>query len=228
MAESPLDPHGATPRELRDRVRLEQRGVPFLVLRDDEERQVLVELPPTRERLTIGRTGASDVTLAWDHRVSRAHAALERVSGEWSVIDDGLSRNGTWVNGERLTGRRRLRDGDTIRLGSTLVAFRAPPDGATESETLTAAAGAPAPDALSPAQRRVLVALCRPYKESTYATPASNPEIAAELTVSVEAVRTTMKQLFTLFGIDDLPQGQKRASLALQALRSGAIARRDL
>ena len=37
------------------------------------------------------------------------HAALERVGDAWALIDDGLSHNGTWVNGERLIGRRRLR-----------------------------------------------------------------------------------------------------------------------
>ena len=34
---------------------------------------------------------------------------------DWTVVDDGLSRNGTYVNGERIHGRRRLVDGDTPR-----------------------------------------------------------------------------------------------------------------
>jgi FHA domain len=229
VGDSPLDLHGATPGELQERIRLEERGVPFLVLRDGDGRQLLVELAPDRERVTLGRSRECDVTLAWDHRVSRVHAALERVGGAWSVVDDGLSRNGTWVNGERLAGRHRLRDGDTLRVGAGVLAFRAPGEaGSVSGPTLTAAGAPPTGDVLTPAQRRVLVALCRPYRDSAIATPASNPDIARELTVSVEAVRTTMRQLFELFGIEDLPQGQKRASLALQALRSGAIARRDL
>ena len=60
------------------------------------------------------------------------------------------------------------------------------------------------------------------------ATPASNPAIADELSVSVDAVKSTMRLLFDLFGIGDLPQNQKRASLALQALRGGVLSRRDL
>jgi hypothetical protein len=44
----------------------------------------------------------------------------------------------------------------------------------------------------------------------------------------VDAVKTTMRALFELFGIGDLPQNQKRASLALQALREGVVSRRDL
>jgi DNA-binding NarL/FixJ family response regulator len=81
---------------------------------------------------------------------------------------------------------------------------------------------------LTPAQRRVLIALCRPFKDSTYATPATNQQIADELVVSVDAVKSTLRALFEVFGVDALPQNQKRASLALQALRTGVITRRDL
>ena len=81
---------------------------------------------------------------------------------------------------------------------------------------------------LTPAQRRVLIALCRPFKDSTYATPATNQQIADELVVSVDAIKSTLRALFEVFGVDALPQNQKRASLALQALRTGVITRRDL
>ena len=46
------------------------------------------------------------------------HAALERAGEEWTVVDDGLSHNGTFVAGERVTARRRLRDGDVIAIGA--------------------------------------------------------------------------------------------------------------
>jgi hypothetical protein len=46
--------------------------------------------------------------------------------------------------------------------------------------------------------------------------------------VGVDAVKSTLKALFAAFAVDDLPQNQKRATLALQALRTGAVARRDL
>jgi DNA-binding NarL/FixJ family response regulator len=81
---------------------------------------------------------------------------------------------------------------------------------------------------LTPAQRRVLVALCRPFKDAGYATPATNQQIADELVVSVDAVKSTLRALFEVFGVDALPQNQKRASLALQAMRTGVITRRDL
>ena len=66
----------------------------------------------------------------------------------------------------------------------------------------------------------MLIALCRPFKDSTYATPATNQQIADELVVSVDAVKSTLRALFEVFGVDALPQNQKRASLALQAMRT--------
>ena len=54
------------------------------------------------------------------------HASLERLGDDWVLVDDGLSRNGSFVNGERMRGRRRLYDGDELRFGQTQVSFHAP------------------------------------------------------------------------------------------------------
>src|SRR5918998_4382869 len=142
MGRSPLAPHSALPAELRDRVDAEGRGTPFLVFRDGEGRQRIVELPPTAERLTVGRRSSNDVALPWDTEASRVHAELERIGEDWIVADDGLSRNGSFVNGARLSGRRRLRDGDTLRFGGTTVAFFAPPPGGSMG---TGGPGSPTP-----------------------------------------------------------------------------------
>jgi pSer/pThr/pTyr-binding forkhead associated (FHA) protein len=222
---SPLDPHASTPVELRDRIAAERRGRPFLVHRDDDGAQVITELE--RNRVTIGRNEGNDVRLEWDAGVSRVHAALERLGSEWMVSDDGLSRNGTWVNGERLSGRRRLRDGDVIAVGNSTIAF-CDPDDAPSSQSTLSTHGPGLAALMTPAQRRVLVALCRPFRDASYAAPATNQQIADELVVSVDAVKSTLKLLFAAFGIDDLPQNQKRATLAQAALRSGVITRRDL
>jgi len=227
VSQSPLDAHVASPEELRDRIAAERRGAPFLVYRTDAGRQVLVDLGSAGDRLTIGRRASNHVALEWDSRVSRVHAALERVGDDWAVMDDGLSHNGTWVNGERLTGRRRLGDGDTISVGATAVVFRAPA-GSSASRPTMSAVGPHLGELLTPAQRRVLLALCRPFNDSPYGTPASNQRIADELVVSVDTVKGTLRALFGVFGIDDLPQNEKRASLALEALRTGVVSRRDL
>jgi hypothetical protein len=155
------------------------------------------------------------------------HAALERIGDDWTVVDDGLSHNGTHLNGSRVTSRQRLKDGDVLTIGGVALAFRAP-GGESMSRPTVTAMGPHVGELLTPAQRRVLIALCRPFKDSTYATPATNQQIADELVVSVDAVKSTLRALFEVFGVDALPQNQKRASLALQAMRTGVITRRDL
>jgi pSer/pThr/pTyr-binding forkhead associated (FHA) protein len=182
---------------------------PFLLYRDGAGEQVVVELKPGR--LTIGRRAANDVALPWDPEVSRVHAELSHMGGEWIVCDEGVSYNGTFVNAERVRGRRRLRGGDVIAVGDTLIAFCAPASGST----VATAAKEPAPAvAITPAQRRVLEALCRPLDDPGRAAPASNQEIADELVLSVETVKGTLRALFERFELEALPQNQKRAALA--------------
>jgi predicted component of type VI protein secretion system len=197
-----------------------------LVYRDDSGAQLFVPLEGATA-LTIGRGSGCDVRLAWDERVSRVHAALERVGSDWALVDDGLSRNGTFLNGERLTGRRRLHDGDTFVLGSTSFRFRDTSRGATKltkvGEQLVTAAS------LSPTQRQIVTALCRPYKhDDPYATPASNQQIADEMFLSVDAVKTHLRTLFQKFHIEDLPQNQKRVKLVERVLGLGLVSRREL
>jgi predicted component of type VI protein secretion system len=199
---------------------------PVLVYRDDTGVQRFVPLEG-RNSLTIGRSSGCEVRLAWDERVSRVHAALDLVGHDWTLVDDGLSRNGTFLNGERLNGRRRLRDGDTFVLGSTSFRFRNTSRATTQltkvGEQLVTAAS------LSPTQRQIVIALCRPYKhDDPYATPASNQRIADELFLSVDAVKTQLRLLFQKFQIEDLPQNQKRVKLVERILGLGLVSRRDL
>jgi pSer/pThr/pTyr-binding forkhead associated (FHA) protein len=227
VTDSPLHSHTSSPRELGERIAAERGGGAFLLYRDGDGAQVIVPLDEHEDRLTIGRRPSNEVALDWDSEVSRVHAALERTGEEWTVIDDGLSHNGTFVAGERVTARRRLRDGDVIAIGGTTIAFCAPSQSSTSMATVTSV-GPHVVELLTPAQRRVLVALCRPFRDSTYSTPATNQQIADELVVSVDAVKSNLRALFSAFGVDDLPQNQKRASLALRALRTGVVSRRDL
>ena len=83
----------------------------------------------------------------------------------------------------------------------------------------------PAAPELGDTQRKVLLALCRPLAAGTTyaATPASNQEIADEVVISVAAVKSNLRVLFTKFGVDDEPQNRKRAALADRALQSGAV-----
>ena len=225
MQRSPLEPFRSTPEELRDRVHAERRGLPFLVLRDDADEQRIVDL--AGERLSVGRSPQCDLALVWDPKVSRLHAELECVGEHWIVVDDGLSSNGTVVSGERVIGRRRLRHGDLIRIGDTLVAFCTPADavvGTTLADDLRIAAAS-----VTDAQHKVLIALCRPLKGGlTDAIPATNPQIAEELVLSVAAVKTHLRTLFRTFKLDELPQSEKRRKLVAAAFANGLVHDRDL
>src|SRR5215218_7758389 len=125
VPESPLDAHVATPQDLKDRIAAERRGTPFLVYRNADDQQVIVDLHPGGERITLGRRPSNDVVLDWDSEISRVHAALECIGEDWTVVDDGLSHNGTYLNGSRVTSRQRLRDGDVITAGGVALAYRA-------------------------------------------------------------------------------------------------------
>jgi len=225
MAQSPLQAHSATPAELRERIEAERRGRPFLVFRDGDGAQRLHDLSG-RERLSVGRGSGNELSLPWDTEVSRLHAELEAIAGEWTVTDDGLSRNGTFVNGTRISGRTRLRDGDLLRVGQTSIAYRRP-EAEDSMPTQVAGARLTLTD-LPPTQRQVLVALARPYKTNEFAVPATNQDIAGELHLSVDAVKSHLRTLFQRFGIEHLPQNQKRSRLVAEALQSGLISTRDL
>jgi pSer/pThr/pTyr-binding forkhead associated (FHA) protein len=213
--------------ELKAQIEAERAGRPFLVFRDGGDSQRIVTIEDGTSELWVGRGESADVRLDWDEEVSALHAQIEVVRDECALRDDGLSRNGSFVNEERVHGRRRLRDGDTLRFGRTAVLFRRPGDSAPEATVV--ASEVPAAATISPGQRRVLVALCRPYKDgAAFATPATNQAIAEELHLSVDAVKTHLRALFEKLGVEDLPQNRKRVALAERALQSGAIGRHDL
>jgi pSer/pThr/pTyr-binding forkhead associated (FHA) protein len=227
MHSSPLTPHSASPVELKERVETERRGRPFLLYRDGGGNQRIVVLDDEEDRLTVGRRPSNPIGLSWDVNVSRVHAQLERVGDAWTIADDGLSRNGTFVNGDRVAGRRRLIDGDVMRFGDTTIAYVEPQRG--ESRVTSDQEESPLAASVSAAQRRVLLALCRPYKDAGgYAAPASNKEIADELCIGIDAVKTHMRSLFHAFGVGHLPQNQKRARLAERAFRTGIVNEREL
>src|SRR3954447_27088274 len=115
----PLEPHSSTASELKALIEMERAGQPFIAWRDEACTLQLRPLSP--HGLAIGRTTQCAISLGWDRAVSSVHAEVRPLAGEWVIVDDGLSRNGTFVGGERIVGRRRLRDGDRISVGKTVL-----------------------------------------------------------------------------------------------------------
>jgi class 3 adenylate cyclase len=109
---------------LHDRIEAERRGSAYVIFQDGGGKQQVVTLDDGGT-VNVGRRTENDVALAWDQEVSREHAQLLRSEEGWTLVDVG-SRNGSYLNGQRVSGRQPLRDGDVLRFGDTVVLFRAP------------------------------------------------------------------------------------------------------
>jgi len=217
-------PH-RSPAELQAVIAAERTGHPFLVWRDADGRQRILSLGPDCWRVTIGRDAAADVALAGDAEVSRAHALIERVGEGWTFVDDGLSRNGSFINQTRVLGRRRLVDHDRITCGTSDITFREPVRKLGDSTVSSQGIVPVLP--LSPMQRKVLIALCRPVQLSDTATPATNRQIADEVHLTVDAVKAHLRVLFDRYDLSALPQNEKRGRLVATVLVSGAVTAKE-
>jgi len=170
---------------------------------------------PERDTAILGRSKNCDWHLPDPkNAISSRHAELRRDGDGWVIKD--ISTNGTFINEERVQGRRTLRHLDVIRVGHTRLRFHDP--SATTDSKLTEVASQAAIPVLTPAQLRVLVALCRPAEG-----PASNEEIAEELTVSIDTVKTHMRALFDAFHLQSSAPYRKRFELVRLAVDAGLV-----
>jgi predicted component of type VI protein secretion system len=175
-------------------------------------------LPLENAQVTVGRAPSNDVPLPWDAKASRLHAVLEHLAGGWCVRDLS-SRNGTFVNGERVDRDRPLGPGDEIRIGGTRLVFRAERSGTDQGVT----EGADRPPELTPREREVLLALFRPaLAGEVFSEPASTRDMAKALSVSEPAVKQHLLKLYDKFGIYEGGE-RRRVRLANEALRRGAV-----
>lgn len=215
-------PGPTTARELQAVIHAERENAPFFVYRNPAGEQRLVRFDLKQGQLTIGRSPTADIRIDWDGQVSTLHAVIQRLAGEVTLVDDGLSTNGSYVNGQRVRGMRRLRDRDTLRVGRTVVLVRNVGD--RERKTTVAASPEAFAFGLTDQQRRVLGVLCRPLRfANALATLPTNQEIADEVHLSVAAVKLHLRTLFDKFNIAHLPQNKKRLVLAQRALESGLL-----
>ncbi len=208
------------------RLAAERLGLPFLVYRDGDGHQRIHPLDRGRRSVTIGRRDEADISLPWDPECSRLHAELELRAGEWTISDDGLSQNGTWVNELRLVGRRRLSDGDDVRVGRTHLIF-ANPVSVGIGPTLVPGELSATPR-FSDQQQRLLRSLCRPLMGDGEGTvPATDDVIAAETGIPARTVTTELDHLTRALALDEGSPEKRRRELALLAVRSGLVAADD-
>ncbi|MCV7250720.1 FHA domain-containing protein [Mycobacterium hackensackense] len=180
-------------------------------------------IPLADERVTIGKAPTNLVALAHDQTVSRLHAVLENLGSAWSLRDVG-SRNGTFVNGEKIGHERVLRSGDEVRVGNSRLVFwdsRSTGDTALADATVSAEPVAQAPR-LTPRELDVVLALCRPLVSGDpFPEPASVRRLATELVVTEAAVKQHLQNLYDKFAVP--ADGDRRVRLANEALRRGAV-----
>ena len=205
------------------RLAAERLGLPFLVYRDGDGRQRIHPLERGRRSVTIGRRDEADISLPWDPECSRLHAELELRAGEWTISDDGLSQNGTWVNELRLVGRRRLADGDDVRVGRTHLIF-ANPVSIGIGPTLVPGELSATPR-FSDQQQKLLRGLCRPLMgDGDGLAPATDEAISRWAGIPTSTVTTELDHLTRALSLDEGPPDVRRRELALLALRSGLVA----
>jgi hypothetical protein len=178
-------------------------------------------IPLTGQRVTIGKSETNVVALEHDATVSRLHAVLENLGQAWSIRDLG-SRNGTFINGEKIAAEKVLKSGDELRVGTSRLVFWAVKEAdepAAKDETVSAE---PAPPRLTPRELEVLVVLCRPLvSDVPFPGPASVRDMAQELFVTEAAVKQHLQNLYDKF---DIPaEGERRLRLANEAIRRGAV-----
>jgi phosphoserine phosphatase RsbU/P len=80
------------------------------------------------ERLVLGRSSTTELCFPEDAGLSRQHLAFEQEGDGWAIRDLG-SKNGTLLNGSRLTGAKRLRPGDRVSAGHLVMVFDDPGNG---------------------------------------------------------------------------------------------------
>ncbi len=169
------------------------------------------------EVTTVGRGTAVDVRLG-DPSVSRLHAEIVRRGPYAYVVDLGLSRNGTRVNG-RPVARRVLEDGDVVSFGAARCRVGGVPheDIAPDVELRRSAA----PE-LTRRELDVLTSLCRPaLSDEAFVSPATAREIAADLVVTEAAVKQHLLRLYQKFRI---PEGtNRRTRLANEVVALGLV-----
>ena len=174
--------------DLEDEVRAE--GRPYVRYRDGVLFRA-ISLTPSASPVDIGRVDVCPVRIESDPLVSRRHARLVFGAGWWS-IDDTASHNGTFIGDTRIPGETILKDGACFRVGDTVLSVHLPesvPDQTTSEEPAEPRRLDP-----NPLQRKILVALARPWLAGHDLPVAPND---ADLSRTLECDATSIAEAVT-------------------------------
>jgi hypothetical protein len=174
-------------------------------------------MPLRPDVTTVGRGRGVDIRLE-DPSVSRLHAEIVRRGPYVYVVDMGLSRNGTRVNG-RPIARRMLEDGDVVSFGTSRCRLGGIPREEVDPDVELRRAVAPE---LTRREVDVLTSLCRPaLSDEAFVAPATARDIATELVVTEAAVKQHLLRLYQKFRI---PEGvNRRTRLANEVIAMGLV-----
>ncbi|MBI5509525.1 MAG: FHA domain-containing protein [Deltaproteobacteria bacterium] len=165
-----------------------------LIIEDDEGRRSVV--PVDLGEVSIGRLDGNTIRLN-ERNVSRRHARLFKEASN-VVAEDLDSYNGVYINGDRVKGRREVRDGDVLRIGDFQLELRGEGLPSRTNET-TQRTNAPDAEATQPDIRVTGGAPASPAKPASEENPEPRPEPTAIIRTShledVEAARRDNKAI---------------------------------
>jgi hypothetical protein len=163
--------------------------------------------------VNIGRAEYNDLVLP-DDSVSSAHAKLQRREGVWVLTDNG-STNGTWVDGERVTGEMMLGPGAVVRFGEISAMFEPTDDHlGTAAGSGTKVMGAVKPPPIP--QPPPPVSMPEPMYGSS--APSSRPSMPSSRPSTPSASRPVMEA--PVFGPDSGLARQPRRPVVMASNRS--------
>ncbi|RCV49252.1 FHA domain-containing protein [Marinitenerispora sediminis] len=173
--------------------------------------------PLSSEVTTVGRGQGVDIRLT-DPSVSQLHAELIRRGPYVYVVDLGLSRNGTRVNG-RPIARRVLEEGDVLSFGAARCKIGGLPHEELNPDVELRRGAAPE---LTRRELDVLTSLCRPaLSDEAFVSPATAREIAEDLVVTEAAVKQHLLRLYQKFRVPEGPN--RRTRLANEVVALGLV-----
>ena len=183
---------------------------PFLtmstfVIRPKDYEPSIVKLD--KMKLTIGRSSRNDICIS-DPFASRLHAEIRRENEQVMLVDNG-SANGTFVNGQRVTGSLRLTVGDIVRIGETEIEYTSGEQdmlsGATVYLTGLAGQSLPADTITSPIPARSTTDLISSIRSGSISGD-SRSSSAARTAMKPEAPGRDLLSIVSQVGIALLPR----------------------